>query len=147
MGTESSVKSKITIGKLAEASGVGVETIRFYQRSGLLPEPERPRSGYREYTEDDARRIRFIKRAQTLGFSLEDIRGLLELDGPQACDSVHDLALAKLHVVEEKIGALSSIRDALQQMVRQCERKHKRGTCPIIESLTEEQGNESEIQV
>lgn len=129
------MKSRLTIGKLAEGAGVGVETVRFYQRSGLLPEPERPLSGYREYTEADVRRIRFIKRAQTLGFNLEDIAGLLRLDGPQTCSITHDLALGKLHVVEEKINALASIRDALRQMVRQCELKHKRGTCPIIQSL------------
>lgn len=129
------MKSRLTIGKLAKAAGVGVETIRFYQRSGLLQDPERPLSGYREYTNDDARRIRFIKRAQTLGFSLKDIAGLLKLDGPQTCSVTHDLALNKLHLVEEKIVALASIRDALQGMVRQCELKHKRGTCPIIQSL------------
>ena len=132
------MKSRMTIGKLAEAAGVGVETIRFYQRSGLLPEPERPTSGYREYAEDDARRIRFIKRAQTLGFNLEDITGLLRLDGPQTCTVTHDLALEKLHIVKEKIAALASIQDALQQLVRQCERKHQRGACPIIQSLVGE---------
>jgi MerR family mercuric resistance operon transcriptional regulator len=132
------MKSRLTIGKLAEAAGVGVETIRFYQRSGLLPEPERPLSGYREYTNDDVRRIRFIKRAQTLGFNLDDIAGLLKLDGPQTCSVTHDLATEKLYVVKEKIAALASIHDVLQQMVRQCERKHKRGTCPIIQSLVQE---------
>jgi MerR family mercuric resistance operon transcriptional regulator len=132
------MKSRITIGKLAEAAGVGVETIRFYQRSGLLPEPDRPVSGYREYRQADVERIRFIKRAQTLGFTLEDIRGLLDLDGPQTCISTHDLALNKLHLVEGKIADLEAIRDALQQMVRQCELKHKRGTCPIIESLVQD---------
>ncbi len=133
------MKSRLTIGKLAEAAGVGVETVRFYQRSGLLPEPERPLSGYREYTDADRRRIHFIKRAQTLGFNLEDIAGLLKLDGPQTCSVTHDLALEKLHVVKEKIDALVAIRDALQQMVRQCERKHRRGTCPIIQSLVQEE--------
>lgn len=132
------MKPRLTIGKLAEVAGVGVETIRFYQRSGLLQEPERPLSGYREYTNDDTRRIRFIKRAQTLGFSLEDIAGLLKLDGPQTCSVTHDLALNKLHLVEEKIAALASIRDALQGMVRQCELKHQRGTCPIIQSLIDQ---------
>ena len=130
------MKSGMTIGKLAEAAGVGVETVRFYQRSGLLPEPQRPLSGYREYTDGDRRRIRFIKRAQTLGFNLEDITGLLKLDGPQMCRVTYDLALEKLHVVKERIDALVAIRDALRQMVRQCELKHKRGTCPIIQSLT-----------
>lgn len=131
------MKSRLTIGKLAQASAVGVETIRFYQRSGLLAEPERPSSGYREYSQTDVQRILFIKRAQTLGFSLEDVAGLLELDGPQTCSLTHDLALHKLHLVEDKIAALASIRDALQQMVRQCELKHKQGTCPIIQSLVQ----------
>ncbi len=129
------MKSRMTIGRLAEAAGVGVETIRFYQRAGLLPEPKRPLSGYREYAAEDVQRVRFIKRSQALGFSLHDIAGLLKLDGPQTCNLTHELALNKLHLVEEKIVALTSIRDALRQMVRQCELKHKRGTCPIIQSL------------
>ncbi len=139
MSTESSTKTRLTIGKLAEAAGVGVETVRFYQRSALLTEPERPASGYREYSQTDVHRIRFIKRAQTLGFSLEDIAGLLKLDGPQVCSVTHDVALNKLHLVEDKIAALLSIRDALRQMVRQCELKHKRGTCPIIQSLVQDE--------
>lgn len=129
------MKARLTIGRLAEAAGVGVETVRFYQRCGLLTEPERPASGYREYSPADVQRIRFIKRAQTLGFNLDDIAGLLKLDGPQTCSLTHDLALNKLNLVEGKIAALASIRDALRQMVRQCELKHQRGTCPIIESL------------
>ncbi|HCT59522.1 MULTISPECIES: MerR family transcriptional regulator [Acidobacterium] len=133
------MKPRMTIGKLAEAAGVGVETIRFYQRSGLLQEPERPILGFREYTKEDVRRVRFIKRAQMLGFSLNDIAGLLKLDGPQTCRVAHDLALAKLHLVEEKIAALDSIQNALRQMVRRCERKHKRGSCPIIETLVEDE--------
>lgn len=139
MGTESSKEFRLTIGSLAEASGVGVETVRFYQRSGLLAEPTRPESGFRTYSQSDVQRIRFIKRAQTLGFNLENIAELLKLDGPQACDVTHDLAVEKLHLVEEKIAALRLIQAALQQMVRQCELKHKQGTCPIIQSLTEDQ--------
>ena len=84
-------------------------------------------------------RIRFIKRAQTLGFNLENVADLLKLDGPQICDVTHDLALDKLNLVEEKIAALRLMRDALQHMVRQCELKHKRGTCPILESLVRDQ--------
>ncbi len=129
------MKSRLTIGRLAEAADVGVETVRFYQRSGLLAEPERPSSGFREYSQADVQRIRFIKRAQTLGFNLDNIGDLLELDGPQTCDVTHHLALDKLHLVEEKIAALGSIRDALKHMVRQCESKHERGVCPIIQSL------------
>lgn len=87
------------------------------------------------YSHADVQRIRFIKRAQTLGFNLDNIADLLELDGSQICDVTHELALKKLHLVEEKIAALQSIRDALQGMVRQCESKHERGVCPIIQSL------------
>lgn len=132
------MKYRLTIGRLAEAAGVGVETIRFYQRYGLLTEPERPSSGYREYGQTDVQRIRFIKKAQTLGFSLEDVAGLLKLDGPQTCSVAHDLALHKLHLVEDKIASLARIRDALQQMVRRCELKHKSGICPIIQSLVQD---------
>lgn len=137
------MKSRMTIGRLAETAGVGVETVRFYQRAGLLAEPKRPVSGYREYGEADTQRIHFIKRAQTLGFSLEDIAGLLQLDGPQTCSMAHNLALEKLHVVEGKIRSLESIRDALRQIVRKCELKHKRGTCPIIQSLAQGDSNVS----
>lgn len=132
------MRARLTIGRLAEAAGVGVETVRFYQRSKLLTEPKRPPSGYREYSQADVQRIRFIKRAQTLGFNLDDTAGLLKLDGPQTCDLTHDLALNKLHLVEDKMAALGLIRDALKQMVRQCELKHKRGICPIIQSLVDE---------
>ena len=137
------MKSKLTIARLAEAAEVGVETVRFYQRSGLLAEPDKPATGYREYSHADVQRIRFIKRAQTLGFNLDNIAELLELDGPQICDVTHDLALNKLHLVEEKIAALQSIRDALQGMVRRCEAKHERGVCPIIQSLAKDEAKVS----
>jgi len=129
------MKSRLTIGKLAAAANVGVETVRFYQRSGLLTEPKRPAEGYREYGEADVRRIRFIKRAQTLGFNLRDTADLLALDGPQACRTTHDLALAKLGLVEGKIASLRSMQKALKQMVRQCELNHQTGTCPVIQAL------------
>lgn len=134
------MKSTLTIGKLAEAAGVGIEALRFYQRSGLLKEPERPASGYREYGQADVEHIRFIKCAQTLGFSLEDIRGLLKLDGPQTCKLTHELAVNKLHVVEDKIAALRQMRNALRQLVRKCELNHEQGDCPIIHSLNMRSG-------
>lgn len=114
-----------------------METVRFYQRSGLLKQPRRLGGGYREYSESDVRRILFIKRAQSLGFNLDDVAGLLRLDGPQICSKTHDLTARKLQVVEEKIAALTSIRDALNQMVHHCELDHERGTCPIIEALVQ----------
>ncbi len=147
MSTESSGEFGLTIGRLAESSGVGVETVRFYQRSGLLAEPRRPDSGFRKYSQSDVQRIRFIKRAQTLGFDLQNIAELLKLDGPQACDVTHDLAADKLHLVEEKIAALGLIQGALKHMVRQCELKHKQGTCPIIQSLAQDRAGISQEAV
>jgi MerR family mercuric resistance operon transcriptional regulator len=135
--------TRLTIGRLAQAAGVGIETVRFYQRSHLLTEPERPASGYREYSQADVERIRFIKRAQTLGFSLEDIRGLLELDGPQTCKQAHDLALNNLHLVEEKIASLGLIRKALRELIHKCELKQDRGDCPIIQSLARSKSESS----
>lgn len=135
------MKSRLTIGKLAEAAGVGIETVRFYQRRGLLAEPKRPASGYREYSQADVERIRFVRRAQMLGFSLEDTSGLLKLDGPQSCKRTHDLALNKLHLVEEKMAALQRMQDALRQLVRKCELRHEQGNCPIIQSLSAEQSS------
>lgn len=135
------MKTRLTIGKLAEEAGVGVETVRFYQRSGLVVEPKRPVSGYREYGQTDVERIRFIKRAQTLGFSLEDIRGLLTLDGPQTCKSTHDETLTKMRLVEDKIRALQQMRDALRQLVQKCELNYDEGYCPIIQSLTQRKAN------
>src|SRR5260370_7615862 len=129
------MKSRLTIGRLAEGADVGVETVRFYQRSGLLAEPERPSSGFREYSRADVERIRFIKRAQTLGFNLDNLGDLLELDGPQTCDVTHHLALDKLHLVEEKIAALGSTRDALTHMVRQRHPTHPPAVSPFIHSL------------
>ena len=83
---------KMTISRLATAAGVNVETVRFYQRSGLIDEPERPRSGYRTYGDEHVRRIRFVKRAQLLGFTLEEIASLLKLDGSGTCSSTRALA-------------------------------------------------------
>ncbi len=129
------MKKRLTIGKLAEAAEVTIEAVRFYQHSGLVEEPKRPLSGYREYGQADVERIRFIKRAKTLGFSLEDIRGLLRLDGPQTCRLTHDLACNQLYIVEAKIADLQKIRNALRQLVRKCEQNHEEGDCPIIQSL------------
>lgn len=126
---------KLTIGRVAAAAGVNVETIRYYQRRGLLEEPTKPPGGYRNYPTQMVKRIRFIKRAQALGFTLEDVSGLLQLSNRNACAKTRDLAARKLALIQEKLSELAIMRDALAKLVDQCDRKLKRGACPIIEIL------------
>lgn len=128
---------KMTIGRLASAADVNVETIRFYQRSGLIPEPARPHGGYRTYQADDVRRIRFIKRAQLLGFTLDEISGLLKLEGSRTCADTRRLAAAKLAKVEDKLTDLFAIKNALAEMVGRCDSGDRTGGCPLIEALLE----------
>ena len=126
---------KLTIGRVAAAAGVNVETIRYYQRRRLLEEPAKPLGGYRHYPTGMVNRIRFIKRAQSLGFTLEDVAGLLQLNDSDACTKTRHLAARKLTLIEQKIAQLTTVRDALAELVGQCDRKLKRGACPIIEIL------------
>jgi len=128
--------TKITIGKAAAAAGVNVETIRFYQRRGLLLEPPKVLGGFRYYDEATIARVRFIKRAQALGFSLEEVLGLLALEQSNACHETHDVAVRKLQLVEERITDLRRIRTTLKKLVQQCEAGSAAVSCPIIESLT-----------
>ena len=127
--------AKLTIGRVAAAAGVNVETIRYYQRRRLLEEPAKPSGGYRHYPMEMVKRIRFIKRAQSLGFALEDVAALLQLNDSEACPKTRHLATRKLTLIEQKIHQLAAIRDALAELVDQCNRKRKRGACPIIEAL------------
>ena len=127
--------AKLTIGGVAAAAGVNVETIRYYQRRGLLEEPTKPPGGYRNYPTEMVKRVRFIKRAQALGFTLGDVTGLLHLNDTDACATTRDLAAHKLALIEQKISELATMRDALAKLVGQCDRKVKRAVCPIIEIL------------
>jgi MerR family mercuric resistance operon transcriptional regulator len=129
---------KMTIGRLASAAGVTVETIRFYQRSELIDEPARPYDGYRTYGDEDVRRIRFIKRAQLLGFTLDEIANLLKLDGSQACPSTRELAAQKLAMVGEKLCDLLAMKTALATMVSRCDGEHPGVDCPIIQALIDD---------
>lgn len=126
---------KMTIGRLAEAAGVNVETIRFYQRSGLIEQPMRPPTGYRAYGLSDIRRLRFIKRAQLLGFTLDEITSLLKLEGSQTCAATHELATKKLTLVEIKLNDLLAMKTALTSMIRRCESDNRTDNCPIIQAL------------
>jgi MerR family mercuric resistance operon transcriptional regulator len=127
-----------SIGLLAEAAGVGVETIRFYQRKGLLPEPERPRGSIRRYADDDLARVRFIKSAQRLGFSLDEVSELLKLEDGAHCDEARSLAERKLEDVRVRLADLRTIESVLSQLVAHCGATRGEVTCPLIASL---QGN------
>ncbi|TFW13399.1 Hg(II)-responsive transcriptional regulator [Massilia arenosa] len=129
---------KMTISRLASAADVNVETVRFYQRTGLIDEPARPYSGYRTYGGDDVRRIRFIKRAQRLGFTLDEIASLLKLEGSQTCAATRDLAARKLAMVEAKLKDLLAIKTALAMMVSHCDSEHPSVGCPIIQALLDD---------
>lgn len=129
------MKPELSIGELAAATGVGVETIRFYERRGLMAQPPKPASGYRRYPADTARQVRFIKRAQGLGFTLDEIGGLLELDQAQACGETRALAERKLALIELKLAGLSAMRDALARLVRECAPGAGAASCPIIDAL------------
>lgn len=127
--------SGMTIGKLASAAGVNVETIRYYQRLGLLEAPSRPAGSVRRYTEEAASRVRFIKRAQELGFSLAEIRRLMRLGDPQSCGEARALAAEKLALVEARVADLERLRAVLRELIGRCDRARGKVGCPIIESL------------
>jgi MerR family mercuric resistance operon transcriptional regulator len=132
------VSENLTIGTLAKQGGVNVETIRYYQRRGLLQEPLKPRGGFRHYTTDAVKRVRFIKRAQALGFTLEEITGLLTLDERKACLETREIAAHKLGLIEEKISDLSKMKRALARLVRACDTSSAGAPCPIIHLLADD---------
>jgi MerR family mercuric resistance operon transcriptional regulator len=128
------MRGDLTIGKLAERAGVNVETIRYYQRRGLMVEPKKPLGGYRHYSPDTAKRVRFIKRAQALGFTLEEVAGLLRLDAANACAETRELAAHKLALIQGKLAELTAIRQGLAALVAKCDTGGSR-PCPIIQVL------------
>lgn len=124
-----------TIGALAKAAGVNVETIRFYQRKGLLPEPARAYGSIRRYSQMDFSRLRFIKSAQRLGFSLEEIAQLLRLEDGAHCHEARTLAEEKLADVRARLADLHKIESALAQLVRDCRSARATVACPLIGAL------------
>lgn len=125
----------LTIGAFAKAAGVNVETIRFYQRKGLLPEPDKPYGSIRRYGEADVARVRFVKSAQRLGFSIDEVAGLLRLDDGAHCDEARVLAEQKLEDVREKLADLQRIESVLAQLVDDCCASQGTVSCPLIVSL------------
>jgi MerR family mercuric resistance operon transcriptional regulator len=126
---------QLTIGALADAAAVNVETIRFYQRKGLLPEPERPYGSIRRYAESTLSRVRFIKASQRLGFSLDEVAELLKLEDGTHCGEARSLAEHKLQNVREKLADLQRIETALDQLVTRCGSARGAVKCPLISSL------------
>lgn len=135
--------SQLTVGNLAKRASVNLETIRYYEREGLLPEPPRTASGYRIYSPDAIRRVRFIKHAQELGFSLRETRELLALrvDSKTTCAEVREKAQAKIAAVEDKLGSLQAIRKALLRLTSACTGRGLVSECPILDSIDSEREN------
>lgn len=130
--------SELTIGRVAKLAGVNVETIRYYQRRRLLAEPVKPHMGYRRYPADSVKHIRFIKRAQALGFTLEEIAELLRLEEARACAETRALAAHKMRLIDRKLTGLAAMRKALAGLVQQCDRKQPSKGCPIIQVLEQD---------
>lgn len=131
----------LSIGQVARRAGVGVETIRFYEREGLLEAPPRRASGYRQYSQEVVKRIRFIKRAQHLGFSLKEISELLLLrvDGQTSCEEVKERTAAKIAQVERKLVELQRMRQALLQVAALCTEEGPGSRCPMLEALDQQE--------
>lgn len=123
----------LSIKKFAEAGGVGVETVRYYQRRALLDTPGKG-DGIRRYGEDDVRRLRFIRMAQRAGFTLEEIKELLALDAGQDRQRARELAHARITLLNEQIAEMEQARDYLQKLAQECSAK-KTGPCPILASF------------
>ncbi len=127
----------MTIGQVARLAGIGIETVRYYERQGLIPEPPRTRSGYRQYPEEVVSRLRFIRRAQDLGFALKEINELLNLRLDVAANraEVRARAEAKIRDIEETIHELQNMWDALTRLTRACSAGGPAPGCPILEAL------------
>ncbi len=128
----------MTIGRVAKLAGVGVETIRFYERKGLVAEPPRLASGYRQYPPDTVEQIRFIRRAKDLGFTLKEIKELMSLRhvGGRRREEVRNIAEARMRDIDQKVARLQAMRGALSDLVESCA-CGGRPTCPILEALND----------
>ena len=131
----------LSIGQVARKAGVGVETFRFYEREGLLEEPPRRASGYRQYSEQVVTRLHFIKRAKLLGFSLKEISELLLLrvDAQTSCDEVKQRTEAKIAEVEQKMVELQRMRQALLQVAAHCVGPGPTSRCPMLDALDQQE--------
>jgi MerR family transcriptional regulator, mercuric resistance operon regulatory protein len=128
--------SGYTIGALAAAAGVHVETVRYYQRRGLMAEPPRPPGGVRRYGEQHAQRVCFIKRAQAMGFTLAEVDQLVRLRARRSCRATRELAAAKMRMVEVRIRELRRLRQELARLVADCDANTEETRCPMFDVLT-----------
>jgi MerR family mercuric resistance operon transcriptional regulator len=127
--------TEFTIGDVADAAGVGVETVRYYERRGLVPQPSRGLRSYRRYGSGHVNRIRFIKRAQALGFSLEEIATLLKLEDGTDRRSIRRIAAERLEETRRRIADLKRIEHGLAHLLHECETHSKAPRCPIISAI------------
>ena len=128
---------RLTIGQVAKEAGIHKETIRYYQSLGLVPEPERPPGSVRRYGTAAVARLRFIKRAQELGFSLEEVGRLLLLEDGQNCGETRRLAEHKLALIKERIADLNRMRRLLEGLINECRQGKRPRACPIISTLSQ----------
>ena len=133
---------KLTIGKLAKEASVTIETIRYYQRKGLLVEPDKPATGYRHYPSEAISRLRFIKRAQQAGFTLKEILELLSLDN-EHCQDVQKLAEQKLQQINDQLNDLNALRNALDDLVKGCRQDQSTQHCSLIDALSNQEDAKS----
>jgi MerR family mercuric resistance operon transcriptional regulator len=131
------VQQSYTIGQLASEAGVNVETIRYYQRRRLLPKPKRALGHTRRYGSSEVVRLRFIKCAQRLGFTLREIDDLLELLEPMSCSKTRAIAAAKLEQVDARIRQLQALRAEFTELIAKCDSNHDESRCPIIERFAQ----------
>jgi MerR family mercuric resistance operon transcriptional regulator len=131
----------LTIGQVASRAGIGVETVRFYERQGLLEEPARKESGYRQYPEEVVARLRFIGRAKELGFTLKEIKELLSLrlDPTTTCADVKRRAQEKIADIEAMVATLQRMKKALVKLTKECSGRGPTSECPILEALEPEE--------
>ena len=130
------MNEELTIGRLAKAAGVNVETIRYYHRRGLVDEPDKPIGGHRRYVPSAVSRLRFIKRAQQLGFTLDEVTQLLQLEDGRSCREARLIAEQKLALIEERITDLTRMRRMLEKLITECAAGRNARSCPIIATLS-----------
>jgi len=131
--------TRYTIGELAQRAGVAIDTIRYYERDGLLAPTERSAAGYRHYDDTGLKRLKFIRRAKLLGFTLEDIRGLLALSASSDVAEVRRTAQAKLDDIEQRLAELERVRDGLRALITACPGHGRAEQCPILNALAAEE--------
>lgn len=133
--------SNLSIGQLAERAGVAIDTVRYYERNGLLQPAGRLASGYRRYGEAELKRLRFIRRAKALGFTLEDIRSLLALSAERNVAKVKRAAQSKLADIDARIAELERVRGGLRKLIAACPGHGRAEACPILNALNDEESH------